>query len=112
MFTADGDALWAGKSEISNDDKLLAQELRAKGQTDLAGLAEGSDLMRAFQFGLAAGLGKDEALKILQGLQGRLGETAVDVQEWIVEKMEDCRGDHRWKKVEALAEGMSSLPPW
>lgn len=112
LFTTQNNNLWAGISEITENDKLLAQQFRAKGRPDLADLAEGDDLMRLFHFGIATEATNEEAFSVIDTLRKRIGETTGDLQQWIAAKADECRGDPRWEKVEALVEQMKSLPPW
>ncbi|KAI9801198.1 MAG: hypothetical protein M1825_003472 [Sarcosagium campestre] len=61
LFTADLDALYAGHSCITQDDRKLAACLRDKGATALANLMEAKEMTRRFHFGLASHMSRIES---------------------------------------------------
>lgn len=65
--------------------------------------AADNEIMRRFHHGLASGLTKQEARRMLKGMVEALQERRVeDIDAWIAEQWEQSCSDSRWKKVSEL----------
>ncbi|KAI1312738.1 hypothetical protein F5Y03DRAFT_197215 [Xylaria venustula] len=104
LFTADLGALYGGRVGLSADDRLLAKCLEEKGRGDLAEIAGGSDLAKRFQFGLASGLPRSEAVGMIGAVLTLLGDEIYEkgVERWIDEKWDEAVHDPRREKIEKL----------
>jgi hypothetical protein len=99
LVTADLSALYSGKAGLSEDDKMISKELRAKGRGELADYTGDLDPVRRFHLGLASGFSRDEACGLIKGMLISLGEGHVDIDSWIEQESEKCRDDPRWNLV-------------
>lgn len=104
LFTADLGKLYSASAARSVGDRYLAECLIRKGREDLAGLAGGSDLVRRFQFGLASGLVRSEALGMIRAVLSLLGDevSEMDMMGWIEKEWLQVVGDPRRGKIEKL----------
>ena len=97
-FTADLNALYSGKMEITAEDKRLAVELRKKGAEALAQYLERDDFVRTFCHGLASGLSKDEVRYLITNVTAGLQTRGI----WQQDIMAKCERDARWERVKVL----------
>lgn len=103
-FTADLNMLYSAHTGISDDDKMFANILEAKGAKDLAFHMRAGETARRFQHGLGGSdVAADEvealitAMCVVLGVAGSAED--VDIDTWRNDMMETCRHDPRWTKL-------------
>lgn len=105
-ITADLASLYSSNTNVTDDDRLLAQALKDRGADQLAAFAERNEMMRRFHHGLASGLTKDEAREVLKGMVVCVqGQELDDLDAWIAKQCTKCQNDPRWEKIQSLLTG-------
>ncbi|KAF2218455.1 hypothetical protein BDZ85DRAFT_323144 [Elsinoe ampelina] len=94
-LTANMDAIYAGRIEISEDDRALAAVVRDKGYPELAAQLEAFPLARTFAHGMPDRLSRDEAEEFLRNIHGSLRQ----VRHWREEMSSSHLQDKRWSAV-------------
>ncbi|KAI0428478.1 hypothetical protein F5Y09DRAFT_357673 [Xylaria sp. FL1042] len=105
LFTADlGDLYNPSSTGLSADDISLANCLEQKGRGDLAAFARGSDLARRFHFGLASGLSRSEALRMIGAVLSLLDDEITEdkLESWTENKWDQAVDDPRRGKIGKL----------
>lgn len=106
FLTADLGSLYSSNTNVTDDDRLLAQALKSRGFDKLASFAEGSESMRRFHLGLASGLTRDEAREMLKGIVTCVqGKELEDMDAWITKQCSECQDDPRWGGIQSLLTG-------
>ncbi|KAG8623886.1 hypothetical protein KVT40_008862 [Elsinoe batatas] len=94
-LTANMEAIYAGRIELSEDDRALAALVRDKGHPDLAALLEAFPLARTFGHGMPDRLSRDEAEEFLRNIHGSLRQQG----HWKEEMASGHLQDKRWPDV-------------
>lgn len=117
LFTADLSTLYDGTVGLSSDDRLLAAYL-ADQEGDGSGLGElanGNELARRFQFGLASGLARDEVLGLIKAVLSILDHDlpTVDPPEatepWVEAQWAQAAGEPWFEATKVLVEELERL---
>lgn len=117
LFTADLDMLYGGTAGLGQDDRLLAQHLADQDEDGegISDFANGSDLARRFQLGLASGLGRDEVLGLSNAVLALLdsdlrdGDSSGAMESWIDAQWAESVGEPWFEATRILVEELEHL---
>lgn len=111
-LTADLMALYSSNTGLTDDDRLLAQTLTARGYGQLASFAAGDEETRRLHNGLSSGLIKDKARAVLKGMVISIeGGDIKDLDDWIMRQCAEAPNDPRWNSIQALLEKQKHQSP-
>lgn len=117
LFTADLDMLYWGTAGLGQDDRLLAQHLADQEEDGdgISDFANGSELARRFQLGLASGLGRDEVLGLSNAVLALLdsdlrdGDSSGAMESWIDAQWAESVGEPWFEATRILVEELEHL---